>query len=117
MRDNFKLLISDTIIRFSIFVSCILILLQIVIVVFFWGKAPPYVPFFNSQPWGEERLVSSGVIPFLPAVLFLVFLLNNVCSGILYKKHTLIARMLSINSFLFVFLGFLAYIQILFLIY
>lgn len=117
MKGNFKLLVSDTIIKFSLLVSCVLILLQVIIVVFFIGKNPPYVPFFNSQPWGEERLVNSEIIPLLPAILFFVFLLNNICSGILYKKHTLVARMLSVNSLLFVVLGFLAYIQILFLIY
>lgn len=117
MKDNIKLLMSDTIIKSSLFISVFFLTVQTVLMLFFQKNLPPYIPFFNSQPWGEERLIPSAAILFLPLMLFLVFIINNFISSILYTRHTLIARILTFNSLLFIFLGLLAYLQIILLVF
>ncbi|OGH15050.1 MAG: hypothetical protein A3G66_02780 [Candidatus Levybacteria bacterium RIFCSPLOWO2_12_FULL_39_17] len=116
MKGNLKLIFSDNIIKNSIFASIFLILTQTILILILFKQFPPLIPILNSQPWGTERLFSSSIVFLLPLFLTAIFILNNSLSAIYYKKSILIARILSFNSFLFIFLGILAYIQIIFLI-
>lgn len=117
MRDNLKLLFADNLIKISLLSSLILILIQVLLILIFFTKLPPLIPFLNSQPWGVERLSSSSTTLFLPAFLIAVFFLNNFLSATFYKRNTLIARILSFNSLLFISLSVFAYIQIIFLVF
>jgi len=112
MKGNLKLIFSDNIIKNSIFASIFLILTQTILILILFKQFPPLIPILNSQPWGTERLFSSSIVFLLPLFLTAIFILNNSLSAIYYKKSILIARILSFNSFLFIFLGILAYIQI-----
>lgn len=117
MKNNFNLLLSDKIIRLSIFVSVALIIVESFLVLFFYATLPPQIPFFNSRPWGEARLSESVIFLFVPIILVIIFLVNNILSGAIYRKNVLIARILSFNALLFVGLCLIAVFQIMFLIY
>ena len=117
MRDNISLTFRDKLIRITIYICLTLVVVQTVVIGWFFPKLPPLVPFLNSKPWGIERLYPSWVtLLIIPAVL-LVFVVNNLLSTVFYKKNTLIARILSFNSFLFILLSFLAFVQIVFLVF
>ncbi len=117
MKGIIRLFLSDNLIKISMIASIGLIVFQSVLMFLFSSGLPPYVPFLNSQPWGEERLFPSYILYFTPLLLLSIFLINNLISARLYKKNTLISRILSFNSLLFIFLGLMAYVQIIFLVY
>jgi hypothetical protein len=117
MRGNLNLILSDNIIKLSFYASIIIIIFQIVLILITLNRLPPLIPLLNSQPWGAERLAPSLLVIVIPFILAAVFTINNFLSLIYYKKNTLAARILSFNAFLFIFLGFLAYIQIVLLVF
>ncbi len=117
MKKASNIVLSDKILRLSVALSSIGLLMITTLVIINYTKLPPYVPFFNSMPWGVERLFPSYIVLSLPVLVLMVIVGNNILSVLLYTKHTLIARMLSFNGLIFVFLGMLAYLQILFLVF
>ncbi len=116
MKNVFNTVLSDNIIKISTGVSLILLIFITILIAFFYQKLPPYIPFFNSLPWGTERLFSSVVVVFLPVVFLSVIIVNTMISAYLYASHALIARMISFNGLLVIILGFLAYLQIVLLV-
>ncbi|HVT01467.1 MAG TPA: hypothetical protein VHE53_04515 [Patescibacteria group bacterium] len=117
MRDSLRLTFKDKLIRL-IFYSClVLIIVQIIVIGLFYAKLPPLVPFLNSQRWGVDRLYPAWATLLIVPGIIIVFIVNNLLSAIFYKKNTLIARILSFNSLLFVTLSFLAFLQIIFLVF
>lgn len=116
MKDNLKLILSDKIIKYASIASLILFFVTTVLIVLIQSHLPPYIPFFNSMPWGTDRLFFSQAVLFFPLIFAFVFVLNYICSALFYSVHPLIARILSFNAALFLFLGFLAYLQIVLLV-
>ncbi len=117
MKEKFKPLVTDQFTRISLLLSLLFIIPLIILIFFTFSKLPPYIPFFNSMPWGEERLFSSKIAIFLPAILLVVFTMNVFQAVYVYKRYALVARIVMFNSFLFLLLSLLAYLQILFLSY
>jgi hypothetical protein len=117
MRNNFKILLSDSVIKIALYISVSIIVLQTILTGFFFNNLPPVIPFFNSQPWGEARLFNSWGILFIPVILLLGFCINAIIASLFYKMHALIARMIIFNGLLFVVLGFLAFLQIVLLVF
>ncbi len=117
MKDNLKYLFSDNLIKICLFLSVSLMLIQMILVIVFYYKFPPLIPFLNSRPWGEERLAPSGAILLIPTAFLIVFFVNNFLASIFYKRNTLVARILVFNCLLLILLGLLAYIQIIFLVF
>ena len=117
MRGSLSLILSDNIIRVSFYSSLVIIIAQCILILLTFNRLPPLVPFLNSQPWGVERLYASQTILFIPFVLAIVFIINNFLSLIYYKQNSLASRILSFNAFLFIILGFLAYVQIVLLVF
>ena len=117
MKSNIKALLSDNLIKIALLVSMALIIGQTVLIAIYYQKFPPLIPFLNSRPWGAERLVPSTLIFLIPAVSMIVYILNNFLAAVFYRKNTLVARILSFNALLLIFLGLLAYIQIVFLVF
>jgi len=65
-----------------------------------YDKLPPLIPMFNQLPWGVDRLSSTAGI-FIPlGVSLIIFVFNFFASGISHKESPLLARMLSITSFI-----------------
>jgi len=117
MKSNFKLLLLDKIIKYSLFASVFLILFQLIIAGLFLTKLPPLIPLLNSKPWGNSRLYPSITILLIPLLLIVGFIVNNLLSAVYYKTNTLAARILSFNSLLFILLSLLALVQIIFLVF
>ena len=117
MKDNLKELFSDNLIKICLFLSVVFMLVQTLLVIIFYYKFPPLIPFLNSRPWGEERLVPSGLILLIPAASLIVFFLNNFLASVFYRKNTLVSRILVFNCLLLIFLGLMSYIQIIFLVF
>ena len=115
MKEKFSLIISDQFVRISLLLAFIFIVPLITIIILSYGSLPPLIPFYNSMPWGEERLASSNITIFLPLLLLFIFCANILHATYAYTKYALIARIVLFNSFLFLLLGLLAYLQILFL--
>lgn len=115
MKNKFKLILSDKFIRISLVLSLLFIVPLMVIIISTYSALPPYIPFFNSMPWGIQRLASSSITIFLPLLLFIILLLNLIIATLIYKRYALISRIILFNCFLFLLLGLLSYLQILFL--
>ncbi len=117
MREKYSLVKRDSIIRLSLYLTIILFLFQCVLIAFFYGKLPPYIPFMNSFVWGNERLFPSFVVLTIPLVWIVVFIINYMSSLFIYKNHTLAARILTFNTLLFALLSLFANVQILLLVF
>ncbi len=117
MREKFSLTLTDNFIRISSGLCLLFLIPTTIVIVLSYEKLPPLIPLFNSMPWGEERLYSSTINIFFPLMLLSIFVINFAIGSFIYKKFALVARILSFNSLLFIALAFLAYIQILFLIF
>ncbi len=115
MKEKFKILLSDQFIRISLLLSLLFIIPLVIIIIATYGSLPPLIPFFNSMPWGEQRLVASNVTIFLPLLLIGIFIGNILQATLSYSRYVLVARIVFFNSFLFLLLGLLAYLQIIFL--
>lgn len=115
MKGKFKLIISDQFVRISLVLSFLFIIPLTTIIITTYSNLPPLIPFFNSMPWGEDRLVSSSVSLFLPLLLLGIFIINILQASFAYSRYVLVARIVMFNTFLFLLLGLLAYLQILFL--
>lgn len=115
MKEKFSLLFADHFVRISLLLSIIFIIPLIVLIIATYPNLPPLIPFYNSMPWGESRLAISKIVILLPLLLLIILTVNIFQSLFVYKKYTLIARIILFNCFLFLLLGLLAYLQILFL--
>ncbi len=115
MKDKFNLILSDQFVKICLALSLLFILPLIGIIIATYTNLPPLIPFFNSMPWGEDRLASSQLTIFLPLILVVVFVTNLFQAVLSYNKYVLVSRIVLFNCFLFLLLGLLAYLQILFL--
>ena len=117
MKRRLSPLINDNFIKGLNILSLLVFVILSFLIIYAHPKLPAYIPLFNSMPWGERRLFSSDINVLFPAILSLIIIVNAIIGISIYKRFTLIARILSFNSALFVVLGFLAYLQILFLVF
>lgn len=117
MKEMISVIGKDNIIKFSLATSLLLFFITALLVFLNYSRLPSYIPFFNSMPWGKYRFGSSQLILLIPAVSLFVILLNTFLSLAIYRKDTLVARILSVNALLFVFFAFLAFLQIVLLVF
>lgn len=111
MKNLFKYVKSDKIIKGSFQLSTILLLSQIVYTAFSYFSLPPIVPLFNQLPWGEARLGQKYEI-FIPCMLALLVLISNLfLINALYEKLPLLSRILSITTLLVSILSFIFIFQ------
>lgn len=117
MKNSLSLILADNLIRIAIYLSLVLLIVESLMVLFFFSNLPPLIPLLNSRPWGQSRLEPASSILLIPLVLIIVFLLNNFLSAVFYRKNSLIARILAFNALLFIGLGLLAIGQISLLVF
>lgn len=110
------MILSDNLFKMSVMSALFLIVLDILLLFVFLRKLPPLIPFFNSMPWGLDRLARPMFLFILFSSFIAVFFLNNFFGIILYKDFPLISRILSFSAFLFILLGLLGTIQIVLLV-
>ncbi len=116
MKDRTRILFKDRFIFYASSLMFVFVLVLIVLVMFSYTSLPPLIPVFNSMPWGLSRLYVSSIVLYLPLSIGLVVILNLIILVLIYKKFTLLSRILSFNSLLLSLLAVLAYLQILLLI-
>lgn len=116
MKEKVNLLLSDKFIKFAFILSIVLFFVCSGLIFIIEPHMPPLIPIFNSMQWGAGRLFASQAIFFFPLIYIMVFAVNYFCSAYFYAAHPLVARILSLNAALVLFLGFLAYLQIVFLV-
>lgn len=100
MKELFKKINADRIIKLSTYFSLGFLLLHLIYSAILYNFLPPFLPLFNQMPWGEERL-GVKVEVFLPFLITLSFFsLNFFLSLRLYENMPLLSRILSITNLL-----------------
>lgn len=116
MKELFRYIKSDKIVKLSIALAGILLFSEVIYTIFFYSSLPPYVPLFNQLPWGEDRL-GLRIEIFLPILATLVFLLLNLfLIRYFYEKMPLISRIIGITTLLINVLSFIFTFQTLHII-
>lgn len=109
MKERFKYLTKDRIVKTGFLLSLFLLLITFLYTVIFYNQLPPLIPLFNQLAWGVQRL-GNKIMIFLPIVLCSVMLVSNMLfSQLIYEKMPLVVRMLSITT---LFTSFIACIFI-----
>ena len=117
MKDNFKLLLKDNVVKVSLIFSLVFIFTMGLLLLFLYKSLPPYAPLLNSLSWGEDRIVPTKILLFLIPLTLSVTASNFLLGGFLYKKNPLLGRIVIFNSFLISLLVFLAVCEVLFLVF
>lgn len=100
MKELFATLTADKITRSSMAVAMTFFILTLGFIVLTYSKLPPVIPLFNQLPWGVERLGNRLSI-FLPLIVgILCSFTNLLLASITYNTMPLVARILSVTSFL-----------------
>jgi hypothetical protein len=116
MKEYFKHIFTDKIIRWGIEAAGFIMVVQILTVAILYRFLPPYIPLFNQMPWGEERLGLRFEIG-LPIVVALFFCIINIfLLRQLYEKMPLVSRIISITTLLTAILSGVFIVRTLFLV-
>ena len=100
MNGLIKTIAADRITKLGTLVPFGVLLVTLLYLLFIYQQLPPFLPLFNQMAWGEPRLAEK-VFVFLPLLIAGIILLSNtIIAGSLYQKVPLLARMISITSFL-----------------
>lgn len=100
MKEYFKILKQDKLLKRLFIASFVLLLITVLYIFLNFRDLPPLLPVFNQLPWGEKRLSPTPGI-FIPSiVVFVIFIFNIIASSLSYSKSPLIARMFAVTSFL-----------------
>ncbi len=105
MKKYFEYIKKDRLIFRLYIISFLFILITIIFIVLTYSKLPPLIPMYNQLPWGENRLSSTLGI-FIPSIIvFGMFVANIALSGLSYSHSPLIARLISVTTFLIIILN------------
>lgn len=105
MKEAYKFIQADKILRWSILISTILLLIHLFILGLMYNFLPPVVPVYNQLPWGDARIGTKGEL-FIPIGLSFIFLISNyLVIGKTYTLMPLVARIISITTLLIAVLG------------
>lgn len=110
-------LFNDKLVKICLVASFFIILLITIITIVSKPFLPPYVPLFNSLPWGVDRLARPDFIYLIPLSLGLFFFLNTFICATFYGKNALMSRILSFNSLVLSLLGLVAYVEIMLIVF
>jgi hypothetical protein len=112
MKERFKNLTSDRIVKRSYLASLFLICLTFIYIVVIYRYLPSYLPIYNQLTWGVNRLAERAIV-FLPLLFTTAILfLNIIFSQIIYEKMPLVVRMISITTFFISFITCIFIIRI-----
>ncbi len=90
--------------------------LMIVTFLLKYSKIPPQIPLFYSQLWGEGQLADSWMIFILPAVMTLLYFVNQYIFNKFYYENIFIKNIFYyLNLFLIISFS-LVFIKIIFLV-
>lgn len=98
MKGLIKQLQADKVGWWSFWVSISLLILVIISIAILYRQLPPFLPLYNHEPWGYQRLGRTYEI-FVPILLSISLIVSNVFLGTyLEKKNPLLARFIFITS-------------------
>jgi len=89
-----------------------LVVIQLVIIGWFWRFLPPQVPLFFSRPWGEDQLVAPVYLFLIPGLGAGSLLVNFVLNYLVSKEEGLLRRVADYSSFILALFCLVALIQI-----
>lgn len=96
----------------SFLVSIIFVLLQVLLIAFYWRRLPPEIPLFYSKPWGSAMLSHLLFIWIIPALSFF-FIFVNFCIVIFFlQENKFLNRVLCVTSLLIGFITFYGLLRI-----
>lgn len=100
MKELFKHIKSDKIVKWGIILASSILIVQTIYVLIAYISLPPYLPLFNQMPWGEGRLGTKLEI-FLPIVITVLYAsVNILLIARLYTRMPLASRILGITTLL-----------------
>lgn len=91
-------LVPDFVSRTSYLIAFAITIVNLIIISILWKKIPNVVPLFFTEPWGEARLAGREWLYLIPAISFLVILVNVVIGKIGSSSSPLLPRMLGVTS-------------------
>lgn len=98
MKGLIKQLQADNVGWWSFWISATLLVLVIISIGILYRQLPPFLPLYNHEPWGYQRLGRTYEI-FVPILLSIIIITSNVFLGTyLTKRNPLLARFIFITS-------------------
>jgi len=107
---------KDKAIFWPIIFSILILAASLIFTLLKFTNLPPKIPLFYSKPWGQDRLVGKGLVWLLPAILFLLILVNTILAKVLAPKIIFLAQIISIALSILAFLIFFTLARIIFLV-
>jgi len=95
-------------VRFNI----ILIVVQIILIIWFFKDLPPEIPLYFSRPWGEAWLAQTTFIILLPLFSLFIALINYFLALFYYQKKAFLSKLLVVFSFIISLFSTISIIQI-----
>lgn len=105
---------KDDLVKFGEGVSLFFIFFSSLLLLIFWNRLPPQVPFFYSRPWGEEQLGQPLFLWFFPLASLISLIVNHFLNRLL-KTEILLIQIITFGLILFSFFCFFAQLRIIFL--
>lgn len=98
MKGLIKQLQTDNVAWWSFVVSFCLLFLIVGGVGVLYNQLPPFLPLYNHEPWGYQRLGKTYEI-FIPILLSFVLITANLALGTrLLEKYPLLARFIFVTN-------------------
>ncbi len=94
LRESFALLWRDPVVGLSFRITVLLLGFFIFIMMFFYWRLPPEIPFAYSRPWGVGQLVPLIFLFVILSLVVLIILINALLATFLFSREQLLARIL-----------------------
>ena len=113
-----KSIILNTLKKFSI-TLLLLVASQVLIVIvglLSYPKLPPQVPLFYSRPNGDDQIVDTIYLAYLPISMVLIVLINIYISRFLFSGNVFVRRIIYYANIVIIILITLIFLRIIMLI-
>lgn len=98
MKKFFKYIKQDKLLFWSFIFSGTCIFISTACIAIFYHNLPPFLPIFNSLPWGYAR-VGSKILFFIPILITLTYIVINLTlSSLIYTKIVLLSRFIGATT-------------------
>lgn len=95
MKKFFNYLKADRLLFWGFTSSVVLLFVSLLLIIIVFQHLPPFLPLFNSLPWGYMR-VGPKIAFFIPILVASVLVaINSIISSLLYERAVLLARFIA----------------------
>jgi len=92
MKKLFNHIKEDRLLFSSFLFSAILLFLSTILIGIFYTHLPPFLPLFNSLPWGYAR-IGIKLAFFLPILIgWIIVVINSILCSVIYERIVLLSR-------------------------